>query len=111
VLRNAGGTTCTLYGYPGVSFVSGPSGQQVGAPAEKAPGSVAPVTLNPGQSATANLGIAQAANFSSGCQITAVAGLRVYPPNQTASLFIAHSDEACANTADVTLRVGPFSAG
>jgi hypothetical protein len=68
------------------------------------------LVLNPGQAASATLAIVDAANFPSSCQQTPVLGLRVYPPNQTAALFVAHNDMACANTADVTLRIGPLAA-
>ncbi|MBV9660346.1 MAG: DUF4232 domain-containing protein [Acidimicrobiales bacterium] len=108
-LRNTGGSTCTLDGYPGVSFVTGPGGSQVGAPADRMPGSVATVTLAPGQMAQANLGISAAANFAGSCRITPVAGLAVYPPGDTTTIYIAHSDQGCANSNDVILHVGPLA--
>lgn len=111
VLRNTGTSTCTLYGYPGVSFVAPGSGQQVGAPADRRPGTVQTISLAPGQSAQATLAVTDAANFPPSCGITTVAGLRVYPPGQTAALYIPHPDRACANPTDVTLHVGPLIAG
>ncbi len=110
VLTNKGSATCTLTGYPGVSFVTGSSGTQVGAAATRTPGTAAPVTLSPGQSAAAPLGIVVASNYGPSCQITAVNGLRVYPPGQTAALFVAHSGEGCANSSDVVLHIGPLAA-
>ena len=108
-LTNHGTASCILQGYAGVSFVTGPDGQQVGAAASR--GTVAPaptITLAPGSSAGAVLQITDPTNYGTACGLTPVAGLRVYPPNQTASLFIAHADRACANTADVTLHVAAF---
>jgi hypothetical protein len=110
VFRNTGSASCTLYGYPGVSFVTGQSGQQVGAPADHRPGTVTTLTLASGQSAQADLAIADAGNYPASCQLTPVVGLRVYPPNQTQSLFVPHPDHACANPQDGTLHVGPMAA-
>ena len=110
VLRNTGRATCIEQGYPGVSFVAGSSGQQVGAAASRSPGTITTVTLAPGASATATLGSVNAGNFPSDCNETPVLGLRVYPPEQTTSLYVPHQNTACANTKYVTLHVGPFAA-
>jgi hypothetical protein len=99
-----------MQGYPGVSFVTGSAGQQLGAPARRETGPAPIVTLNPGQSATATLGIVEAGNYGASCEITSVVGLRVYPPNNTAAMYVPHADQGCANTADVTLNVQPVTA-
>ena len=44
--HNTGSTSCTLYGYPGVSFLTA-SGAQIGAPAVRQGGSSATVTARP----------------------------------------------------------------
>ncbi len=108
LLTNRGTTRCVMQGYPGVSFVTGSSGQQVGAPAARTPGSAPEFDLAPAASAHAVLQITDAANYGSGCGVTATDGLRVYPPNQTAALFVAHADQGCSNPTDVTLHVGPM---
>lgn len=108
-LTNQGTATCTLYGYPGVSFVTGNNGTQVGAAARRTNGTAAKLTLTPGQSASSPLGIVEAGNFGPNCQITNVDGLRVYPPGQTAALFVPHTGQGCANSADVVLEVGPLT--
>lgn len=110
VLANTGSATCTLSGFPGVSLVTSESGGQIGAAATHLSGTVATVTLAHGQSASANLGITVASNYGSSCDITAAAGLRVYPPGQTTALFIPHSESGCANSADDVLHVGPVAA-
>jgi len=48
---NASGTSCTLYGYPGVSFVTAPGGRQIGIAATRNPTTAKQlVTVPPGQS-------------------------------------------------------------
>jgi hypothetical protein len=95
---NTSGATCTLYGYPGVSLVSAPPYTQIGLAAQRA--STVPVklvTLAPGASATAELQIVDALNFGSAtCSPTKAAYLRVYPPNQTAPVYLANVSETCA---------------
>jgi hypothetical protein len=110
VLTNTGPASCIVQGYAGVSFVTGSSGQQLGAPADRSPGSAPSVPLAPGQRAQAVLQITDAGNYGPPCGITPTSGLRVYPPDQRASLLIVHDDKGCSNTADVTLHIGPFSA-
>jgi len=111
ILRNTGSSTCTMFGYPGVSYVASAGGSQIGAPAARRVGTAHTISLAPGQSAQATLGITDAANFTTACRITPVSWLRVYPPAQTVPLYIPHKDQACANTTDVTLQVGPMVAG
>jgi len=92
-LLNAGSSACTLYGYPGVAWVAGADGHQVGAAAvrqaDSAGSAEKTVTLAPGAVASAPLDIVDAAVYSpSECKPVPVRGLRVYPPGQTAALFI-----------------------
>ena len=82
---------------------------QVGQAASQDPGSTPTVTLSPGQTASATLGIVEAGNFPPDCNMTPVSGLRVTPPGQTDSLVIAHADTACANPTYATLHVGPLA--
>lgn len=108
---NKGSATCTLFGYPGVSFVTGPTGTQVGAAAARSGGTPTAVTVAPSASAHAQLGISEASNYGPGCEMTPVTGLRVYPPGQTAALFVPHTGTGCANKADILLHVGAVVAG
>lgn len=91
--------------------MAGSDGHQVGAAATRVPGNVLRVVLPPGQSASSTLGIVDAKNYPSSCGWTAVVGLRVYPPDQTAALFVPHNDVACSSTKDGTLKVEPLAAG
>jgi hypothetical protein len=110
-LRNASAARCYVQGYPGVSFVAGADGHQVGAPATRSQGATARVVLAPGQVADATLGIHDASAFTQPpCDQTPVLGLRIYPPDQTTALFVPHRDTGCANAAVATLLIGPLTA-
>jgi hypothetical protein len=106
-LTNQSGHACVLFGYPGVSAVD-LHGHALGAPASRFPGTRVRVTLRNGATARATLRIAQAANFPAArCDRTAAAGLRVYPPGQTASKTVPFPFDACARRGPVYLSVGP----
>jgi hypothetical protein len=109
---NTSGSACTLYGYPGVSFVT-TSGSQVGTPATENP--VYPrqlVTLAPGATAHADLGVATAQNYPSAtCSPVAVSTLKVYPPGQTSALLVPITATACANTSVQILSVQTVQPG
>jgi len=62
-LRNTNTSTCTIQGYAAVSFVTGADNHQVGQAASQDPGATPTVTLSPGQTASATLGIVDAGNF------------------------------------------------
>jgi hypothetical protein len=99
VLRNSGKQTCELTGFPGVSYVAGDDGHQVGPAADMSGARGGPVRLTAGASATADVGIVQVLNFDPAvCRPTPVRGLRVYPPGDTASLFVAADGTGCAGT-------------
>ena len=99
VFTNTGRAPCELRGFPGVSYVTGDSGQQVG-PAAAMSGDRGPqVVLAPGGRAAAELQLIQVRNFDEAvCRPTAVRGLRVYPPGDTASLFVPLEGTGCAGT-------------
>ncbi|ARC58563.1 hypothetical protein AS850_15855 [Frondihabitans sp. 762G35] len=100
VLTNRGSSTCTLQGWPGVSFVGHGDGRQIGAAAvQNRTASHPTVTLRPGARAIVPLRIVQAANFpSSSCSPVAADGFRVYPPGSKTALFVkATGFTACAD--------------
>ncbi|PWJ55712.1 Protein of unknown function [Quadrisphaera granulorum] len=109
---NRGATACTLDGHPGVSLVTGESGQQLGAAAARE-GTPSLVRLGPGASAYADVSLAQVGDYDAAqCQPQAAKGLRVYPPGQTASAFVpADGLTGCASTSVVPLMVDPVVAG
>ena len=120
-LRNTGSSACTLYGYPGVSWVRGASGIQTGAAAVRQAdpsGTETTVTLAPGALASAPLDIVDAAVIPpSECKPVAVRGLRIYPPGQKAALFLSLPTAAggygeCSLTTKApTLMIGYLEAG
>ena len=82
--------TCTLDGFPGVSYVTGASGSEVGAAAGRS-GSGSLVSLAPGSAATSLVRATNVENYPADqCGVTDVAGLRVYPPNSYDSVFLAY---------------------
>jgi hypothetical protein len=95
---NLSGHACTLLGYPGVSAVD-LRDHQVGSSASRnhGGGEAKAVKLANGQSATAILQVADVANYpASKCRPVTAAGLRVYPPEQTASKVVPFPFRACS---------------
>ena len=98
VFTNAGSTPCTLQGYPGVSFV-GANGVQLGSPASRGGSTTPPLTsLEPRQSVYATFTYPNSGNICENAG-TPTAGLRVYPPNQTAALFAPFTYASVCSTA------------
>ena len=111
VLENTGSTTCTVQGWPGVSFVGGGTGKQIGAAATQEKSAPHPtVTLAPGKTAVAPLKIVRAENYSAGdCSPETPDGFRVYPPGSKQSLFVKDTDyQACASADASLLSVQAF---
>lgn len=104
---NKSDKACTIQGWPGVSYVGGSNGKQVGESAKRIRPKGGPIHLQPGKSASADIGLVQVHNFDSGqCKPTSVRGLRVYPPHDTASMFVALKGTGCAgNVPDPQLTV------
>ncbi|MEH3032651.1 MAG: DUF4232 domain-containing protein [Aeromicrobium erythreum] len=104
-LRNTSGSACLMTGWPGVSFVAGSHGRQVGSPAARQ-GTPRVVRLAPGDTATALLQVADPGDFSP-CTVHRVRGLRVYPPNQRDAVFVPLPSSACTQTSAGQLTVQP----
>jgi hypothetical protein len=109
--KNMSARNCTMQGYPGVSFAD-PQGRQIGAPAQRMAGPDGPLTLAPGAAAAALIAYHDVYVATvPGCQPTAAAGVRVYPPEETASLTVATALTVCANPATSgTAGVSPVTA-
>ncbi|HSL37233.1 MAG TPA: DUF4232 domain-containing protein [Arthrobacter sp.] len=110
ILTNSGTEPCVLKGFAGVSLTADANGAPIGAAAvrdESTPG--ADVLLAPGQAGAATLRYSQAANHPD-CTIAPAAGFRVYPPEDTASLFIAQPRDACSDAETRLLTIGVFQA-
>ena len=110
---NASGSDCTMYGYPGVAFVTSAGGSQVGAPAGR-PGGITPalVTLAPGAVAHATLGVSDVliGNNCRGHQVQ-VSWVQAYPPDQYTALYAPLSVQGCAKRSLVTLHESTVTSG
>ncbi len=109
---NTGTSTCTLYGFPGVSMTNS-AGTQIGAAATRNPSQASTlVTLAPGAKANATLGVGNAENYpAAACKPTATAQLKVFPPNQTQAIDVPFSTTGCAVTSAQQLSVTTVTAG
>jgi uncharacterized protein DUF4232 len=102
-LTNSSGRPCTLYGYPGVSLVTGPPYQQIGLAAKRNP-STPPelVTLAPGATGSALLQVVEALNYPAAtCGPVKATALKVYPPNQTEPVYLPTTSTGCDKAAQV----------
>jgi Protein of unknown function (DUF4232) len=110
---NIGSSPCSLYGYPGMALGTGMPFRQVGAAATRSTAaSAALVTLSPGQTANALLRVVQALNFSPAtCSPTATTYLQIYPPNQTAAIYLPFNSTGCTSKSVNILSVGVVQAG
>jgi Protein of unknown function (DUF4232) len=112
---NISGASCTLYGYPGVSFVTAPGGSQIGPAAIRNPATAAQlVTVVPGQTVHAELQVVDAQNYPpADCGVVTAHWLKVYPPNQTAPAYISFTAPACSKPRQIlsVQTVQPGAAG
>ena len=89
--------------FPGVSYVAGDDGHQVGPAAAMSGQRGGEVVLKPGAAAAAQLQMVNVANFDAAvCNPTPVRGLRVYPPGDTTSLYVERAGTGCASTPPAT---------
>ena len=100
LLTNRGRISCTLTGYPGVSFTAGASAHQIGAPAERDRRfPVVGVTLAPGATVHATVAIDNYANYDRpACLPAPATGYRIYPPGSTGSLLVRAPQTVCSRS-------------
>jgi hypothetical protein len=112
--KNVSGRPCSMYGYPGVSAV-GRGGRQLGSPAERSdilPQRPRLVILRRGATAHAILGTTDPGFIGpSACPKASATGLRVYPPNGTASAIVRYRFLACGKKGPRFLSVTAVMAG
>ena len=100
---NTGASTCSLFGYPGVSLVKGPPYTQIGLAAKRS--TTTPktlVTLAPGATANALLQIVDALNYpSANCGPTKATALKIYPPNQTEPVYLPNTSSGCTKPVQI----------
>jgi hypothetical protein len=105
---NVSAASCTLYGYPGVSFVTRAGGSEVGAAADRIEANKQLVVLSPGGQAHATLQVVDVLNFPRAvCPLTTAHWLRVYPPDQFTAAYVAYTAQVCSGPKPVFLFVGP----
>jgi hypothetical protein len=113
VFTNTSNAACSLYGYPGVSFVTGVGGHVIGAPATRntAIGDVL-VTLQPGAEASTLVGVEDVGALPpSKCNVGKADWLQIYPPGDTGALYVQYSAQVCTNASQTFMRDGAVHAG
>ncbi|HUL28539.1 MAG TPA: DUF4232 domain-containing protein [Streptosporangiaceae bacterium] len=109
---NISGASCTLYGYPGISFVASAGGKQIGAAANRSPASKRLVVLAPGKTAHALLDLLDVLNFPpSVCAVSNAHWIKVYPPNQFSASYVRLTAKVCSKPTPVYMSVAPVSLG
>jgi hypothetical protein len=98
---NTSSTACTLFGYPGVSFVTGTGGSQIGRAASRNPAVTSRlVTIAPGSTAHATLQVVNAMNYPGAeCHLVTAHTMKIFPPNQTAPIYLGFTAPACSSHA------------
>ena len=108
-LTNLSGHACTLNGFPFINAVS-LTGSLLGHRAVFSGGPARQVTLNQGETATAELQIVNVLNFPpTQCKPVTAAGFRVFPPNQTRAKVVPFPFGACSANGPVYLDVRPVT--
>jgi hypothetical protein len=94
---NRSAETCTMSGYPNVSFVSAPGGRAIGGPALRNPTFPKElVTLAPGATAHATLQVAIAENYPvSLCKPVTARWLQIFPPGGYTPRYLAFVAQTC----------------
>jgi Protein of unknown function (DUF4232) len=113
VLTNVSASACTLYGYPGVSFVTSSGGAVIGAPASRNP-LIADtlVTLQPGQSASALTGIADTGALpATACKPGSASLLQIYPPGDRSALLLPYRAQVCTRPGEKFMTTTAVHAG
>lgn len=94
---NNSSRTCVMQGFPGVSQTNGPSGDPVGEPADRDQRAIAPkptpVTLTPG--AAAQFEFISYPKQVNDCAALRTNTLRVYPPDNTESVWLPWDGLIC----------------
>lgn len=104
-MTNISTRRCELLGYPGVDFMSGPDGEQVGHEGFRdrvyTPSRFA---IAPGQRGVAEVRMLNA-NVVPGCAPVTVPGVRIYVPNTGRPQFFPVPLQACSNPQAIQLTV------
>ena len=100
-----------MYGFPGVSWVAGDNGHQVNTPFVRQGKATQHVTLKPGGVAHSMLMLGHYQNLDPAkCKPVAIRGFRVYPPDETAAIFLSSPGTECSTPGAGRHDVGPVGA-
>jgi len=112
IFTNSSGHRCTLYGYPGVSFVAGDQGKQVGDAFSRSGGARKTITLAAGAAAHATIQLVTTGVYDEAdCKPAQVRGYRIYPPDETAAVFVSRPQTVCSAKGKGVGQVHPIAAG
>lgn len=112
IFKNVSGRTCTLYGFPGVSWVAGNDGHQVNAGFDRTDAAKSTITLAPGALGHATLATHDVGFYDAAqCKPVSVRGYRVYPPDETKSIFVPLATKACSVKGVNKGTVSPIAKG
>ena len=110
-ITRRGSGSCTLAGFPDVSFVGGADSHQVGGAATHE-GSAATVTLGPGGQAHATLRIGDYQVYDPAtCRAASVTGYRIRLPGATSNDLIPATGATCSGPRLSLLTIGPVQPG
>jgi uncharacterized protein DUF4232 len=109
MFKNSSSSACTLAGYPGVSFLDA-AGRQVGEPAQRSATGGAPstVTVAPGQTAYAALGVVDPGVAN--CTPATASAVRVYPPGETTATDVPTAGIMVCGSGRPPASIGPVTA-
>lgn len=114
IFRNVSTKVCSLYGYPGVSWVTA-SGSLIGVPARQVHDPASPAStaiLNPGGTAYAGVMVPTLANQQLvGCRSIQAAGIRVYAPGSTSAVLLTPSTGGPDHNSLLYCNIAAGSAG
>ena len=113
VFTNKSGVGCTLYGFPGVSWVTGDNGTQVNSGFTRDPVvKKVVVDLKSHQVAHAVAFMPAPGSWDAAkCKPVPVRGFRVYPPDETTSIFVSEPSTTCSVKGVGTGHVSAIDAG
>lgn len=107
IFTNTASSPCTITGYPSVSYLASAHGPQIGPAATRDEYPAGdPVRLTTGESATADAITTSVRVISrQQCGPAPAAGLLVYPPDNTAPVFLASNRyEACSRISVLMIK-------
>ena len=111
-LTNVSDQACSTGGYGGLSYVGHGDGTQIGAAADRDPGTVRTIVLQPGVRVQSRVDETVAQNYpKAACGRTHVDGFRVYVPNSTVSQYVKHETTGCSKSGVHLISHGPFVRG